>query len=326
MKTKIKYICLVVATCAVMSSCLKNKDITFPDYSGGTSVYFATQALVRTITLGKEEFLDNSLDNEHKVEIKATLGGTQDNKADISIGYVVDESLLNNLYFPDGTTKMLALPPTYYTFLSDKMVIPKGSILNGVKVQFTDAFFADPDAIKNTYVIPLKMTAVQNADSILSGKNYVLYAVKFVNKWHGNYWRRGKDNVTYQGDATATPVARHTQYISTDEVNKLSTSSYMGVDFPVVFKDKSGANVSITLRLTFDASGNCTVSSASAGVTASGTGSFVENGETVDGEKQDVLHLNYQVSVPDKLSASTMDTLVIRDRAVGPEYITPVIK
>jgi len=325
MKTKIKYIYMVVAIGSMVSACTKNADIDHPDFDY-TAVYFATQAAVRTITLGKEEFLDNRLDNEHKVEIKATLAGTRDNKATVSIGYVVDESLLTNLYFPGGIDKMVIMPSSHYSFLSDKMTIPRGSILNGVQVQFTDAFFSDPNAIKNTYVIPLRMTAVENADSILAGKNYLLYAVKFVNKWHGNYLRRGKDNVTYQGDAAVTPVVRHAQYINNDELNMLSTASLMSVNFPVTFKDKTGSNVSCTLKLLFDASGKCTISSASAGVTASGSGSFVENGETMDGKKQDALYLDYQLTIDNKLSANTMDTLVIRDRAVGPEYIAPVAK
>ncbi|WP_211316527.1 DUF5627 domain-containing protein [Niabella yanshanensis] len=326
MKTKRIYLYMMATMATLVLACNKNADTDWPDFDY-TSVYFSYQAVGRTITFGKEELIDNALDNERKVEIKAALGGTRDNKANVSIGYAVDESLLQNKYFDDayGGGKMVLLPSTHYNFLSDQMKIPAGSILNGVQVQFTDAFFADPDAIKSHYVIPLKMVSVQNADSILSNKNYVLYGVKFVNKWHGNYLRRGKDNVTYADASTAT-VVRHAQYRKDDELRKLSTVSLQAINFPITYKDKTGTNVQCTLRLTFDNSGNCTVTSATAGVTASGSGSFKENGETMDGKQKDGLYLNYQVSAPGINSVTTLDTLIIRDRAVSAEFQPAVTK
>lgn len=326
MKTKRTYLYMIAAMGVWLMACNKNADTNWSDYNH-TAVYFAYPTVGRTLTLGKEEFIDNTLDNEHKIEIKATLAGTRDNKTNVSIGYVVDESLLANKYFNDayGGAKMTLLPSTHYTFLSDKMTIPKGSILNGVQVQFTDAFFADPNALRSYYVIPLRMNSVQNADSILSGKEYVLYGVKYVNKWHGNYLRRGKDNITF-ADATTAAVVRRAQYRKDDELNKLSTASLQAINFSIIYKDKAGVNVPCTLRLTFDASGACSISSVTSGITASGTGSFVENGETMDGKKTDVLYLNYQISATGKLSSTTMDTLLIRDRAVLAEFQPAVTK
>ena len=37
-----------------------------------------------------------------------------------------------------------------------KIIIPAGKVMGGIEVQLTDAFFADPRSIKNTFVIPLK--------------------------------------------------------------------------------------------------------------------------------------------------------------------------
>jgi len=37
-----------------MTSC-ENQDNEFPDYEGGTSVYFATQYPVRTLVMGEDE-------------------------------------------------------------------------------------------------------------------------------------------------------------------------------------------------------------------------------------------------------------------------------
>ena len=58
------------------------------------------------------------------------------------------------------------MPAEYYTLSSDQITIPQGQISAGVEVQLTDAFFADPKAIETTYVIPLVMSNVHNADSI----------------------------------------------------------------------------------------------------------------------------------------------------------------
>ena len=95
---------------------------------------------------------------------------------------------------------------THYKLASNQINIPAGSIMGGVEVHLTDAFFADEKALEQNYVIPLRMTEVQGADSILEGKaavgdpvltnnghwsvqpkNFILYAVKYVNPQHGEY-------------------------------------------------------------------------------------------------------------------------------------------
>jgi hypothetical protein len=323
----IKWIIGVCSLLVLSSGCLKNKDIVHPDFDH-SAVYFANQYPVRTIVLGEDLNVDNSLDNEHKVEIKAVLAGVRDNKNNVSIGFNVDESLLNNLYFSANGSKIVPMPANYYTLASDKINITPGNIIGGVQVQLTDAFFADPLSLINTYVVPLKMSNVQNADSILSTKNFVLYALKFVNPWHGNYLRRGKDVITYQGETSSKDTVRHKQYVENDEVNKLSTRSYTEINFPVIFKDKSGVNNTVTLVLKFGSDGICTITSGTSGVTASGNGAFVKKGEkkswgNID---RDALYLDYQVSIPNKLNTVTKDTLVMRDRAITSEYFTPVIK
>ena len=65
-----------------------NKDWEFPDYKY-TTVYFAYQSPVRTLVLG-EDIYDNSLDNQHKLQIMATMGGVYENKKNITLNLVVD--------------------------------------------------------------------------------------------------------------------------------------------------------------------------------------------------------------------------------------------
>lgn len=331
----ILYIFLVLAAASI--SC-ENEDWEFPDYDYQT-VYFANQYPVRTITLG-EDIYDTSLDNEWKCMIMATTGGVYETKANVTIDIEVDNAMCAGFEFPNGND-ILAMPDSYYTLSSNQIVIPNGQLTGGVEVQLTDAFFADPLALRNNYVIPVRMTNVQNADSILSGKaasdaarrgvagdwtvapkDYVFYAVKYINPWHGYYLRRGVDDIT--GDVN-TKVVRHEQYVEDDEVNMLSTRSLNNLEFPLVFKDAGGNNIDCTLLLSFDEEGNCTVSSED--FIATGSGKFVSKGEKMSwGDKdRDALYLSYQINLG-TIQVSTTDTLVMRNRGVAMELFNPVLE
>ncbi|RDV17278.1 DUF1735 domain-containing protein [Pontibacter diazotrophicus] len=330
---------------ATLSSC-ENKEWVFPDYEY-QSTYFAYQYPVRTIVLG-EDIFDTSLDNEHKFKVMATTGGVYDNSKDVTIDVVVDNTLAEGLLFTEGGTEVLPLPSNYYTLASDKIVIPKGELIGGVEVQLTDAFFADPLALKNTYVLPMYMTNVVNADSILSGKplvenprrvvatnwsvapkDYVLYAVKYVNPWHGIYLRRGKDVIAGKNEDRSLDqtIVRQKQYVEQDEVIKLATQSLGEVELPLVFKNSEGENIDATLLLHFDEQGNITVRAGSEGYTATGSGKFVKRGEknSWGSKDRDAIYLQYEVDLEEMHVAST-DTLVLRDRGVAMETFSPVIK
>src|SRR5690606_27976307 len=223
------------------------------------------------VVLGEDMNVDNTLDKEHKVEIKATLGGTRNNTENVVIDIEADNTLLDNLYFPNNGPKIEPLPANYYSLASDQITISPGNIMGGVQIQLTDGFFSDPSAITNTYALPLKMKNVQHADSILSTKDFVLYTLKFINQWHGNYLRRGADIMT--GDV-ARNVTRHAAYVENDELNKLNTRSLHSTAFPIQFRDAEGGNIfSCTLLLDFDQEGKCTISTNTTGYTATGTGS-----------------------------------------------------
>ena len=172
----------------------------------------------------------------------ATLGGVYSNDKDVTIDVEVANPLTTGLLFKAAGDNVLPMPSNYYTLLSNKIVIAKGKITGGVDVQLTDAFFADPLAIKNTYVIPLKMTNVVNADTILSGKalvanpnraiagdwaitpkDFIFYAIKYVNPWDGFYLRRGKDVIVGKNGNTSLnkTIARHKEYVEMMKCLKL---------------------------------------------------------------------------------------------------------
>ena len=291
-----------------VASCY-NADRDFPDYEGGTTAYFAYQYPVRTLILGNDIY-DNSLDNAHKCQIWSTMGGAYGGR-DAYVDIVVDETLCDNLFFMDvngnAEKPVLPMPSPYYTLLSNK--IPYNGDPRGyVEVQFTDAFFADPKAIDNTYVIPLLMTKATGIDHILTGtpregltpsrtntedwevlaKDYVLYCVKYINPWDAKYIRRGVDNVTENGATTTvvrkdfslvnTDVERYTEnpVNANDEVCSITTKNMTQAIFPVSFKT-SGASISCNLILTFNGN-QCTISTDDENVTATGSGEFITKG------------------------------------------------
>ena len=309
MKMK-KYIYGVVLGALSLSymSCY-NADREFPDYEGGTTAYFAYQYPVRTLVLGNDIY-DNTLDNAHKCQIWSTMGGAYSGR-DAYVDIVVDPTLCDNLYFVNegGNAAAPVLPmPTDYYKLSSNVIPYNGEPRGYVEVQFTDAFFNDPKAIENTYVIPLLMKSVRGIDHILTGtpregltpsrtntedwdilaKDYVLYCVKYMNPWQAKYIRRGVDQVTEKGKAT-TVVRKDMSLVNTDlehykenpvnqndEICSIKTKNMTQAIFPVSFKT-SGASISCNLILTFNGN-QCTISTDDENVTASGSGEFITKG------------------------------------------------
>lgn len=315
----------------------KNQDKEFPDYEGGVSAYFAHQYPVKTITLGEDGEQDNTLDNKHQCVIYATQGGAYKSR-DLSIDVQVDPSLVQNLTFGDGS-EVKVMPTNYYS-LESTTLTKKKDYLFGTVVTLTDAFFADKDALKETYVIPLRMIEARGADRILTGtanvenpascnpddwsvlpQDYILYCVKYINPWHSSYLRRGVDVITENGKTET--VKRHAEYVERDEVVNLTTESLTECIFPVstVVPDGDGVKtLTCDLKLSFN-NGEVTVSTSTPGMTASGSGKFVKLGEknSWDNQDRDGLYLDYQVDFGGKKYA-TLDTLVMRTRDVAPNF------
>ena len=343
MKKNLAYIGLASLIMA-FASC-ESGDNEFPDFDYQT-VYFANQYGLRTIELGESEFVDNTLDNQHKMKINAAWGGGYTNRRNVIIDFKIDESLCDNLYFKSTNQPLVPMPASYYKLASDQITIPQGQIMAGVEVQLTDAFFADEKSTGENYVIPLLMTAVQGADSILQGKavvenpvltnsgdgsvqpqNFVLYAVKYVNPWHGEYLRRGVDHAAIGG--VSKDIVRHEQFVENDEVVNISTKSLKDNLLPLKIKDAGGKDVSYTVRLTFTDDGTCTLSSGSEDVVVSGSGKFVRKGEknSLGGKDRNALYLDYTVNLTNNnIQVATKDTLVLRTRNVQGGMSLGVVK
>lgn len=339
-----KIIILFIAVIGI-SSCV-NQDWQFPDFDF-QSVYFAHQYPVRTITLG-EDFFDTTLDNEWRFRVMATTGGVYQNRNNIQLDLEFDPSLAENLLFSQGGREVKVMPSEYFQMPEPVLTIPRGSLIGGIEFELTGAFFNDPEAIHNTYVIPLRIVNAANVDTVLRGlsplpnpnrhvtgdwevlpKDFVLYAVKYVNEWHGIYLRRGLDVITGKpGHEDLTgQVVRRERFVEHDELKKLNTRSLTSIDFPLTIQGADGVNQTVNLRLDFNNQGNCTISSITDGVTATGTGQFVKRGEkrSWGNQDRDALYLQYELDLPTMRMATT-DTLVMRNRGVGLEFFNPVVQ
>lgn len=301
MNKKILYAFTFLLSGMAFTAC-ENGDQEFDDFEGGTTVYFAYQTPVRTIVLGDDEY-DTTLDKQHKCQILATFGGSY-NGSDGSVQIAVDNSLVNNLTFADGTP-VKAMPESYYTLSTTNLAF-NGTFNGKTDVQLTDAFFNDPDAVKNTYVIPVVMTSQSGFDHIFTGtlkdgatavrtdasvwdvtpKDYVLYCVKFQNKYSG-FW------LTHGTTSTENIEKAGTVEIKTRGLNQsVYTVSMVG-------KGADGKDKTFTadMLLTFDGSDKCTISSLTDGVTVTGNGSWGDDSEKKSwGDKdRDGMELSYSV-------------------------------
>ena len=328
----LKFICGIGLVCGLWSC--ENGSQSFPDYEGGTSVYFPYQYPIRTIVLGDDEYDLEEYDWAHKCQIKATFGGSY-NGSKGSVTVAVDESLCDNLYFKDGVTPVKAMPSSYYTLSTTELDF-KGTMNGTTVVQLNDAFFNDPDAVKTTYVIPLVITGQKGFGKILTGTllnenekgsrtnsdlwdvkpmDFVLYCVKFQNKYSGFWLTNG---------TTSTPdvVRTNPQTVPEVEVKSLSLNT---CSYHVSYQDGDKL-LEADLMLEFDGSNNCKISSLTDGVTATGTGSWGDDSEkNAWGNKdRDGMELNYSVTFANGKTFYTNEKMVWKRSGVTIEEFSTV--
>lgn len=349
---------VVVLLALSLNSC-KNGEPEFADYDF-TASYFPWQYPIRTLVLGESPYYDNSNDLKHQFEIKASMGGVYSNDRNINVEFEVDPSLVENLDCKIGSTvvgSLKMLPSNYYEPITAKsLTIPSGSFNGGVTIKLTDAFFSDPDAVKNTYAISLRMLGA-STDSILQGKvsdgaitssipsvaqkwtydpriasnwsvkpkNFTIFVIKYVNKYHGVYFRRGLETNTttntnggYGWEKKYLELSDYKPKLSTLSLSKLSYADKLvksSISFNAILEVKDDNTISITNNPTSTTS------------TISGTGRYTTDIEEWGGKKRAAFYLNYNVTNTSNGAVyQVKDTLVFRDNAVAVEEFTPVIR
>lgn len=344
MNKKVLYSCSMLMIALLLTAC-KNGDADFPDYSEGVSVYFANQSPVRTLVMGEDEY-DTSLDNQHKCQIQATMGGSY-NGRDITLELEVDNSLCNNLYFADNEEPVLPMPKEYYDLSSTTMRYE--GFVGKIEVTLKDAFFNNPKALTANYVIPIYIKNQVGADRILSGEtliegeepqrtdasrwnkqpqDYTLYCVKYICKYDANYLRRGSDQITVGG--TTTTVTRNKGQWESEEVKKdISTLSLNAIKYPVSY-NVNGTPKACDLKITF---GNddkvISIVSLTDGVTVTaGSGEYKTKSEIKawNNKDRDGLYLDYTIDFGGGITVKTSDVLCWRDRGITKEEFAFVYK
>lgn len=348
MNKKISYMLSMLLVGALFTSC-KNGDAEFPDYEGGTTVYFAYQYPVRTIVLGDDEY-DTSLDKAHKCKILATFGGSYSG-SNGSVQVAVEPALVNNLTFEDGTP-VKAMPERFYQLQTTNFTF-NGTMNGGTEVQLSDDFFKDPDAVKNTYVIPLVMTGQTGFGKILSGTlkeggsvvrtdasqwevlpmDYVLYCVKFQNKYSGYWLTHGTSSIDN------IEKAQPRQIETTSMTGCVYHASWTTHDYWQYKRDDKGQKTSETekvsktynfdLVLAFDGSEKCTITASGVNV---GSGSWSDDGakKAWGNKDRDLMELSYQLSAIDTdelgnvINANVQEKLVWQRSGVKIEEFSPI--
>lgn len=322
----------------IFSSC-RNFDIAHPDFKY-TSGYFPYQFPVRTLVLGNYIY-DNSNDNNHKFIISLHMGGVYDNTKDRVFEVEVDNSLSDSLLFSVGGDTIRTMPAKYYILASDNITIPKGKLYGGVEVQLSDAFFKDSNAINLCYVIPLKIKSANDVDTILNGKtenpdadlriasdwsvppkNFTMFAVKYINEYHGTYFHYGKSEIKdAMGNVIEDTTYSDKEVVENPTVNLITTGRYQVAFNSFLQSDTMTGEVKMLL----DFDGNSCKITAPAGspYTISGSGEFKPGAYEWGNKKRDGITLNYTVS-NGEFTYTANDVLVSRDRDVVMETYSPV--
>ena len=176
----------------------------YDDYKedfGSTSTYFARQFPLRTLV--EEDGKD------FRFEVGVVLGGKYENTTDEKVGFIVQDTLLK--HYPTLTK----LPESYYSLQSNMITIPKGEFKGAVEVILNkEKFINDPLAIGKNYALPLQIVST-TANTVLKDKHYTIIVLKYYNKYHGWYYRKGRDT---REDLADTVVNKHVVYSNKDMV------------------------------------------------------------------------------------------------------------
>ena len=346
-----KAVILLFAIVVGFTACQNlNDDELHPDF-GVTTGYFSYQFPVRTLILG-DYIYDNSNDNAHKCIIYAHIGGVRENKTDRKFTIEVDNSLCDNILFKSGGDTILAMPEDYYSLSSyTDLMVPKGSMFGGVEVQLTDAFFNDPLAIKNTYVVPIRLKSSNDVDSILSGlslfpvderianlwvikpQNFTMYAIKYINEYDAVYLHYGKSSVKNGSGTILGDSIYQEKYVEYNRTYKLATSGRRSVQTaPIPFKTNASTGItgSYKLVLNFINDTQCTVEAPdNVTYTVTGTGEFISKlkGEYTSwgGKDRDVIKVNYTIVHELGNIYTAEDVFVIQVRDVALETYSPML-
>jgi hypothetical protein len=342
MKHLMKIAGLFVISLTIFSC--SNQDWEFEDFEY-TTTYFPIQFPVRTLVYGDYNYEG---ENDSEFLISATKGGGYTNKKDVTVGFTIDNSLVDNLYA--GNTKIQVMPPSWYTLSSPNQIfIPKGELSGGVSVTLNDAFFADPASIGACWAIPLRMTSttaasmlvgftlLDNADPRIVGnwtkapKDFTIFCVKYVNEWHGRYLLRGTSVCKNSADGSVVETVRYAQrYLEQNQVVSFSTAARYQSRYSAGIRhsDSGGASYgNFDFLMDYNNSDNTGTIKKHPNFKydVTGTAKMVKGAESWGDEDRNVIYLDYKIDAGERY-IEVKDTLVFRDKNVKFEEFSPAVR
>lgn len=255
----------------------------------------------------------------NKIYVGVSIGGKREVDMSDWARFEIDASLL------DGTGLTL-MPAEYYVLADpDTFRVRKSNLaVADVGIIFTEAFYADENALKKYYAIPFRVTATsipgdpetQPDGAIREGGEYSVVAVKYISGYSGTYYRLGEmTEVDAAGMAVGEPVV----YEDKDLI-KNPTCAFTTLRPDVVVRPGMGSlNNAGSLQLTVDESqegGNVRVEAVPGGATlTAATGRYVTKGDFTF-HSSDIrapqFELEYTFQTTDGKSYKVSERLVLR--------------
>jgi hypothetical protein len=212
-----KFSLIVGLVVCMMVSCEKYEEYVFDNVS---IVYFGTQRPLRTVV---------SRDQDMQFKMGIVLAGLRENNNEEWVRFRIEPELLSN---PEivGNRVFTILPESYYSLSNENtFIVPPSRLIGDVTVTINhELFTADPNALKPTYALPVRIYET-SADSILTGgadsptKDYTILVVKYISQYSGFYYRRGIQHEKDVNGNTVNTVTFTDQSMNKSDVWYLET-------------------------------------------------------------------------------------------------------
>lgn len=313
---EMKKLLIYISIAMLIASC-ESREIEFPDYAYQT-VYFPVQYPVRNLVLGESRF-DNSIDLENAFTIGVNVAGMYKNTKERVVYVRYAPELVNVSTITSLGDTIKVLPLSYYTpdpLTIDKIVIPAGSFDGRIRINLTNEFFMDPKSVGVKYVIPFVILPTTQ-DSVLTGltvdgvtnpnrlktadwqagylpMDFTLYGIKYTNKFHGNYFHYGVDNI-YKADVLFSTKKYSTPFVENNTITMVKTVSLTESTIDRLGGTNIGAKYTIKLKFNEDKtiSLSSVPSPGSVVVTGSGVLKDAKDGVVWGGKGHKTLILDY---------------------------------
>ncbi|MFV0378647.1 MAG: BT_3987 domain-containing protein [Mangrovibacterium sp.] len=288
---KNRFILLILTV--VLGSCGFDDEVVSYDY---TSVYFYNQNYNRNIVVGEGL----------KLKAGIMFSGLINNNQARKVQFTIDPSVVT-----DATKTVL--PSSYYTLSSSsEIVVPVNEEQGYVSIAIDSAaFLADPKALTGEYVIPFRLTSSTDVDSINAAKDYMVIAVSYWAKQHGNYYYSGK-TIRKSGGTTVDTLVYENNTTILESIRALITvgpkTLKLVPDASAGSKDPANGKFSFNVEVPSLGGGQVTVSTGSGSAIT-----IIPDGTSTYDEPTKTFYLSYKYN-NGTYDCFATDTLVFRNR------------